>query len=203
VKAVHALPTALTPIERVAPGAPSARRLPASSALAQLPALRPSARVARPGLRPERRRRRPVRLGPRARRTLGALGAAIGPSRDLGIDIEARVVDYVSRFGAYLPRPLPSLLGLLFAVLEWLPVLVGPRRGRLSRLPVADRRRFIHRLLHVRGPVRDLTNGVRGLLALAVYEQPEVKQRMGYEPQAWLDRKARERRERFGAPEPW
>ncbi len=180
-------------------------RPPALASVAKRPPAAARALV-RPRVDLARRRRAPRPFGPRARRCLAALTEAIAPDADIGValdDMSRRVIDYLARFRPYLPWPLPSLIGPALALFDWLPLLLGPHRRRLSRLSIPERRRFLYRLLAIRGPVRDLTNSLRGLIALAIYEQPEVLSRMGYTAHAWIRRKVAERRERYGFVEPW
>ncbi|GIW72081.1 MAG: hypothetical protein KatS3mg102_1623 [Planctomycetota bacterium] len=204
MKAVYTGQQLLLPLLGVLPGAPAERRQRPGLPPPPLGPIRPAPPVARPLVDIERRRRPPVVLGTRARRSLGVLARAIAPDADLGIaDLEGWTICYVSRFAAYLPPPLGRALGPVLAALEWLPLVVGPRRRRLSRLSRAECRSFLQRLLDVRGLVREAVHGLRGLLALALYEHPAAHRAIGYAAQRYLQAKARERQQRFGAPEPW
>ncbi|MFC1705507.1 hypothetical protein ACFL59_01640 [Planctomycetota bacterium] len=150
-----------------------------------------------------RRDRSPVRLGASVRRTLGALGEAVAPSRDLGFSPAEQTIAFVEAFIPYMPRPLAHLFPVGLRFFEWAPYLVGPLRRRLSRLGVTERRRVLRRLGHGPQPIREAINAVQSLCACAIYDHPRMHEVLGYSPQGYLDEKTRERRRRFGASEAW
>ena len=91
--------------------------------------------------------------------------------------------------------------GLL--ALEWSAVLFTGRR--FSHLDREGRLRHVHRIegWRILAPLGEVWTAVRGLAAASFYTHGEVAERLGYAHQAWIDAKVKERRERFGAPEPW
>lgn len=78
--------------------------------------------------------------------------------------------------------------------------LYPPARGRnLARLDDATADRYLGLLLGSRvAAVRSTASTVRALAALCYYDVPEVRARIGYEPEPHIERVARRRMERFG-----
>jgi choline dehydrogenase-like flavoprotein len=78
--------------------------------------------------------------------------------------------------------------------------LYPPARGRrLAHLGDATADRYLGLLLGSRvAAVRSAASTVRALAALCYYDVPEVRARIGYEPEPHIERVARRRMERFG-----
>ena len=161
--------------------------------------------LARPETHPERRTRRQIRLPERARRVLSAVAEVVAPERRrFDFDPPAWVVLFIESYLAYMPVALRTLFPWGLLALEWAAVPIGGGR-RFSRLDRAARLRYIERIQRWRAlaPLADVWLAVRGLAACAFYSHPDVAAHIGYAHQPWIDLKVRERRERFGAPEPW
>jgi hypothetical protein len=160
--------------------------------------------LVRPQTFPERRARAPKRLSGGSRRVIAAVADLVAPARaPFAFDAGAHAVAFVESYLAYMPPLLARAFPLGLFALEWsaLP-LAG---GRFSRLPLERRGRHVERLTASRllAPLFDIWFAVRGLVACAIYSHPEAQARIGYAHQGWLDAKTKERKERFGAPEPW
>ncbi|HVY60303.1 MAG TPA: hypothetical protein VHF22_01565 [Planctomycetota bacterium] len=161
--------------------------------------------LVRPETHPERRKRPPARFGAGTRRTIAAVAEVVAPAaRPFAFDPAAVAVAFLEDYVAYMPGLLARLFPVGLFAFEWAAVLFGGGR-RFSRLDAAGRRRYVERVERSRllAPLLDVWTAVRGLVACAIYSQPEAARRMGYAHQPWLDAKTAERRERFGAPEPW
>jgi len=161
--------------------------------------------LVRPETYPERRVREPLRLRGAARRTLVAAIELVVPARtSFRFDAVPFCVDFAERYIACLPPLLRALLPRGLALFDWAAVLLAGGR-RFSRLERARRLRYIERVEGARwlSPLAETWRAARGLAVTAFYSHPEVRAHLRYDHQAWLDRKTRERRERFGAPEPW
>ncbi len=163
--------------------------------------------LVRPETHPERRVRAPVRLRGGARRAVAAIAEVVAPTPErarFSFDAAEWCVPFLDSNLAYLPRPLRRLFPLGVLAFEWAAVVAGGGR-RFSRLPRERRLRYVARLARWRAlrPLHEVWLATRGLVAAAFYSHPEVQARIGYAHQPWIDEKVRERRERFGAPEPW
>jgi hypothetical protein len=159
----------------------------------------------RPVTHPERRRRAPVRLPPGARAAFVAVVEVVAPSRErFSFDAASHCVAFLESYLAHLPAPLRRAFPLGLLALEWGALLLGGGR-RFSRLTREGRLRIVRRIerWRVLAPLGEVWTAVRGLAAAGFYSHPEVAARLGYAHQRWIDEKTRERRERFGAPEPW
>lgn len=169
----------------------------------QPPAILEYGPVVRPLCSVERRERPPIRIGRFGRAALGALGEVVGPDAVPLSNLDRWLTAHIAGLGAYLPAPLPRLLPWALASLEFLPMVVGPRRGRLSRLSHEGRDRFLARLHGVRGLVREGIHALCSLVAYALYEHPDMAAGLQYDPQPFVDEKVAERANRFGVTEPW
>ncbi|MHC4392086.1 MAG: hypothetical protein ACYTFT_07750 [Planctomycetota bacterium] len=148
-----------------------------------------------------RRVRVPIPLKGTARNVTAAFGRAVAPSQDLGFDPGEQAIHFVEAFRPYMPWPLSNLLPVGLFVLEWGAVLLGPRRGRLSRLDPASARAYFHRV--DKTPLRDAVRALQKLTACSIYDRKETHQALDYDPEPFVQQKVTERRERFGAEEPW
>lgn len=158
----------------------------------------------RPMTYPERRRRPPVRLSAGARAAFAAISEVVAPERrSFGFDAGAWGVEFLEGYVPYLPRALRRLLPLGLVLFDWAALPLSG--GRFSRLPRERRLRHLARLERSRllHPLAEVFSLLRGLAALAFYSHPALAAHFGYAHQPWMDQKVRERRERFGAPEPW
>src|SRR5262249_25199812 len=71
---------------------------------------------------------------------------------------------------------------VLFRAARWLPIVLGPRRGRLDRLAVSDRRATLERLARSRLRfLRFLFFCLKSLIVMAYYARPEAWPAIGYD----------------------
>ncbi len=102
-----------------------------------------------------------------------------GPALDPGAD---EVLAAMRSVVANLPRDERVGVAFLFATLRWLPLVVGPRRGRLERLSQEDARAFLERLrLSSWRLFRYFFFCARSILAMAYFSRPAVWPAMGYD----------------------
>jgi hypothetical protein len=102
-----------------------------------------------------------------------------GPALDHGAD---EVLEAARGLVAGLPRDERIGCALLFRAMRWLPLVVGPRRGRLDRLSRPDARAFLERLRlsRLRG-LRYLFFCVKSLFAMAYFSRPATWPAIGYD----------------------
>lgn len=126
---------------------------------------------------------------PRIRRLLASLAPIVCPPEVERLGVVDAVVDHVALSMRAFPAPVRQALLLGLTTYE-LSAAAWPRaRGRTaSRLP---RERaaawFAFWWRSPLAPQRELVKAVKGLLAIAYYEQPAVQAELGYTPQAWID----------------
>jgi len=159
----------------------------------------------RPVTHPERRKRPPVRLSAGTRAAFGAVSEVVAPeSERFAFDVKEQGCAFLAGYLAHLPWALRKAFPIGLMAFEWAAVLFGGG-GRFSRLDRAARLRYVHRVETWRllSPLAEVWIAVRGLAAAGFYTQAEVLARIGFAHQPWIDAKVKERRERFGAPEPW
>ncbi|HZU96039.1 MAG TPA: hypothetical protein VFF73_04975 [Planctomycetota bacterium] len=118
--------------------------------------------------------------------TLRALARALiinpdegGPPLDPGSDeVLAAAFEIVKT----LPRDEYLGCEVLFRGIRWLPLLLGPRRGRLDKLSRADARATLERLRVSRSRLlRYLFFCVKSLFAMAYFTRPAVWPAIGYD----------------------
>jgi hypothetical protein len=133
------------------------------------------------------------RLSAAQRRALAALARVSCPP-----DIEElHIVDAVVDHCELSLRSLPPLIrtGLVTVLAAYENGARPFHGGRpASALPFAEGHRWFERwrkspLL----PMREWVKGAKGLLCMAYYEQPQVKDRIGYTPEAWIEKVKRKR----------
>lgn len=133
------------------------------------------------------------RHGPRARRTLAAMARVACPPQADELGIARDIVDHVELSMATLPAPFRT--GLLAGLESYEQGARLGNRGRpASKLDPAAARAYFESWRGSRFPVfREFIKGVGGLLCLAHYEMPAVKEQLGYTPEAWIDKVRRHR----------
>ena len=97
--------------------------------------------------------------------------------------------------------PKPNAIGMraLLYVVELLPLALG-HGGRFRRLPEPERVRYLKRIEASRNPhVRQLTRLIKGAAFLSYYGDDDIMRRVGYDPDANLER-GRELRATQGRP---
>lgn len=127
---------------------------------------------------------------PRVRRLLRSLVPVVCPPEAERLGVVDAVVDHVALSMRAFPRPLRRALVLGLTTYD-LSAAAWPRaRGRTAgRLP--RRRAAAWFALWWHSPLlpqRELVKAVKGLMAIAYYEQAAVQRELGYTPQAWIDR---------------
>ena len=129
------------------------------------------------------------------RRVLESMVAVICPPEAIELGLAPAIVDHVGLTMGALAAPFR--LGLIAGLLTYDAAAMAwpPARGRRAhKLPTALAERWFKLWLH--GPTgveRQLVTAIKQLLNLAHYEQPEIQQRMGYDPQGWIE-KVKQRR---------
>ena len=126
----------------------------------------------------------------RVRRLLGSLTALLCPP-EVAPDLVEPVVDDVELTMQAMPAAIRTALlaGLvtyeLGAVARW---------GRpASKLAPERAARYLDAWRHGLPVQRELIKAVRSLVCLAYFELPAVKQRMGYQPERWIEKVTRHR----------
>jgi hypothetical protein len=124
------------------------------------------------------------------RSTLTALARVVCPPDLSRLGLEDAVVDHVELMMRALPVPeraglVSGLLAFELAAAAW-PGHLGRRFARLDA--VAAERYFRRWWASPLALQHELAKGVKGLLCLGFYEQPEVLAELGYTPAAWIDK---------------
>jgi hypothetical protein len=129
------------------------------------------------------------------RRVLESLVPVVCPPEAIELGLGADIVDHVGLTMSVVP-PLfrrGLVLGLTtydVSALAWLP----GRGRRAHQLSPALATRWFERWEHGITPVqRELVKAVAQLLKFGCYEQPAMLDRLGYTPQAWIDKVTRRR----------
>ena len=132
---------------------------------------------------------------PRLRQVLAALVPVVCPPDATSLGLTADIVDHVSVQIASLSRLFRVALEVGGSAFDVAAVAWPPARGRtFSRLPPPLAERWFLRWLHSPLlPQRQLAKGLRQLLCLAHFEMPAIQARLGYGPDAWIEKVQRKR----------
>jgi hypothetical protein len=131
------------------------------------------------------------------RRTVHALARVVCPPDLDALGIGDAVVDHLQLGLRAFPAHVRAgfVAGLAAAEVSSLPF----HGRRFSRLAPAQADAHFTRLMHVRvGTLRAFAMAVRALLSFAYYEQPAVRAKLGYDPDAWVEEVKRRRLDHFG-----
>lgn len=125
-------------------------------------------------------------LSSRSRAVLTSLVPAVCPpeARNLAADI----VDHVALSVAAMPREIGLLLATGLVAYDRGAHLWLPGKGRAARKLAPDlaARYFESWWASPLLPCRELAKAAKGLLCLACYEMPAIKEALGYAPEAWI-----------------
>ena len=134
------------------------------------------------------------------RRTLRAMTHVACPPDVAALGCEERIASEVElSLGSFPPIMRFGVVAAL-VVFEWFCVVVPASFGRrFSVLPRASQDRYFAACWHHPWVlVRQAMKGIKGLIAMAYYELPEVKERLGYRPEPWIAQVKAMRLEKFG-----
>jgi choline dehydrogenase-like flavoprotein len=138
-----------------------------------------------------------VRQSPDLAATFSALLRASVPATGLTDELVKATVEDVERLVAAFPSATRSAIAAGVLAVEL--ASVRPRFGlrRFTRLDQADAARYVEWWDSAPLPVRRVVLLARDLVVMAYYERPEVRSRVGYEPDPWIREVAARRRERW------
>jgi hypothetical protein len=132
-------------------------------------------------------------LSPTQRRALGGLARVSCPPDIDELGLVDAVVDHCELSLRSLPPLIRTGLVSMLAVYEHGARPVHGGRPA-SALPYDQAHRWFERWRKNRLlPLREWVKGAKGLLCMAYYEQPAVKQKIGYTPEAWIEKVKRKR----------
>jgi len=114
--------------------------------------------------------------------------------------------DLIAEFEALLSA-LPAgtrtgLTGTLVAFDQGARLFPRSRGRRFTRLPAADAAAYFRAVLTRGGTIGSALNTVKGLIVFCYHELPQVKEQLGYQPDAYMGRVARRRLTTYGAELP-
>jgi hypothetical protein len=139
-------------------------------------------------------------LGPWSRRVLRALASVVMPHGDGAPEVPIDgVVDLIDDWTRYMPRLFRTLFPVGLLLLELGAFLFGPSLVPFSLMSPARRARYVDGWVHARWALRrDLIKGVKGLVLLAYYSDPQVAAFLGYTAREHAQLVAAERLKRHG-----
>jgi hypothetical protein len=129
----------------------------------------------------------------RTRRILASMARVACPPEAEELDLIDDIVAHVELSMATLPPPFRA--GLLAGLEAYEQAARLAHRGRPASKLAPDAARAHFESWRRSGfPVfREFIKGVGGLLCLAHYEMPAIKERLGYTPEAWIEKVRRHR----------
>ncbi len=138
---------------------------------------------------------------PAVRQLLQSLARVICPPRAQELGLIDDIVDHVELSMRASPAAvraalLTGMTGYEVAAMVY-PAHLGKRASKLSDEKAL---RYFESWFHSKlGPQHEFAKGVKGLVALACYEQPAMMADIGYTPQEWIDKSIRYRLQTYDA----
>ena len=143
------------------------------------------------------------RLGPRLRAVVTRFAEVACPPE---IAVNGTAGTLIAEFEALLSAlPAATRTGLTSALLAFdQGARLSPRsRGRrFTRLPAPDAEAYFRSVLARRGAAGSALRTIKGLIVLCYHELPQVKEQLGYQPDAYMASVARRRLTTYGALSP-
>jgi hypothetical protein len=135
------------------------------------------------------------------RQLLESLARVICPSRAQELDLIDDIVDHVELSMRASPAGVRAALLTGFSGYELAAMAYPSHFGkRASKLGDDQARSYFHAWFHSKlAPQHEFAKGVKGLVALACYEQPAMMADIGYTPQEWIDKSIRYRLKTYSA----
>lgn len=141
-----------------------------------------------------------IRLDRGSRRTLRALTDTLTPKNVEVPNLHERMVSFVEGFLPFMPPLLARLFPVGLWLFQWGTLLFFVAPVPFSMLRPDAQRRYVLRWqrsgLAVR---RQLIKGLKALILMGYYEQPEVRAHVGYAPEAFMRPLIQQRAERYRA----
>jgi hypothetical protein len=138
---------------------------------------------------------------PRVRRVLESLVGVVCPPEAAELGLAPAITSRVQESMRALPPHFR--VGLISGLLAYeVGSMANPRHLGVpaSSLAPAHAARYFARWWHGKlAPQRELVKGVKGLLCLACCEMPEIKERLNYRPERWIELVKARRLARYGA----
>jgi hypothetical protein len=129
------------------------------------------------------------------RRTLESLVPVVCPPEAIELGLTSAIVEHVELSMRAAPSGVRVALLAGIGGYEVAAMAMPQHRGRgASRLSLEQARAYFDSWW--RSPLmpqREFAKGIKGLICLACYEQPEMMESIGYTPQEWIDRSVRYR----------
>jgi len=137
---------------------------------------------------------------PRIRRLLASIAPIACPPEIEPLGLVTPVVDHTELTLRSFPEVVRSALLAGLTSYELTSAMWPGHRGRPASRLDRERATRYYRAWR-RSPLRlqrELVKGVKGILCLAYYEMPQVKEQLGYAPEDWIRTATRHRLERHG-----
>ncbi len=117
-----------------------------------------------------------------SRRTMRALASVVMPHEDGAPRVSTdAVIELVEGFARQMPRLLRVLFPIGLWLLEWGALVLGPSLVPFSSMSLARRERYVMSWVRSRSHIRrDLIKGVKGLVLICYYSDPQVTKLLGY-----------------------
>ncbi len=117
----------------------------------------------------------PLHYGESTRNILRAAIAVLRPhDGDFDKDVDEAVLRGVLSFVPFMPRFARYGFPIGLWLMELAPVLLGLGFTRMSRLDPPTREQYLARWAHAPGQLRILFDGMRALVLMCFYQQPEI-----------------------------
>jgi choline dehydrogenase-like flavoprotein len=143
------------------------------------------------------------RLGPRLRAVVTRLAeVACPPEIAVNGTAGALITEFEALLSALPAATRTGLTGALLAFDQGARLSPRSRGRRFTRLPAPDAEAYVRGVLARRGAAGSALRTLKGLIVLCYHELPQVKEQLGYQPDAYMASVARRRLTTYGAELP-
>lgn len=118
-----------------------------------------------------------------AHKILRCLAEVVMPhDENFKLDLTDEAIEFVDRYVGYFPVYLRKLFPLGLVLLEFGPILYMRKLQRFTGMSFEEREAYVASWVDSKNAMRrDLIKGVKGLVMVSFYSNPQVMERIGYD----------------------
>jgi hypothetical protein len=142
----------------------------------------------------------PLRLRAPVRRIVARFAGVVCPPEVRSGELTEHTLAEFELLLAVIPGGVRRLVPVAFVVFDRAARLYPPARGRrFTRLGDMEGDAYLRAVLARGGGLATVVRQLKGLVVMCYYELPDVKEQLGYRPDAYIAAVSRRRLDRYGA----
>jgi|ERR1022692_745464 hypothetical protein len=141
----------------------------------------------------------PLRLRAPVRRIVARFAGVVCPPEVRSGELIEQTLDEFELLLAVIPSGVRRLIPVAFVLFDRAARLYPPARGRrFARLGHMEADAYLRAVLARGGGLATMVQRLKGLVVMCYYELPDVKEQLGYRPDAYIAAVSRRRLDRYG-----